>query len=292
MLGRGEMFESRFAVLALGIMALLGASSSVSLAQRGRTVFIKEPTGWFGVRISDQAMLDERGDAFFDSYPVVTHVDSGSPAAKAGVLPGDQLLTFNSHDMRGGSMALAKWLRVGAPFVLKIRRNDGTRILRGKLEKRPDDWDQRMVVELSVPEAFEQRRGSVSRGPGQRMEVRLHQRMPTVEPLPMVLAPALGYGGGLYPFAGAEFTPLNTDLCDVLGVKPEGVFVTNVLQGSAARNAGLRGGDIILRADSIKVVNPMDLVRAIRSADESDHTIVLQIMRKHKLQALTLSWGN
>ncbi|PYO50105.1 MAG: hypothetical protein DMD72_03335 [Gemmatimonadetes bacterium] len=290
MLGRMEMFESRFTVVALGIMALLVAPQG-ALAQRGRNVVIKEPTGWFGVRISDQAMVDERGDAFFDSYPVVTHVDSGSPAAKAGVLPGDVLLTFNSHDMRGGSMALAKWLRVGAPFVLKIRRNDGTRVLRGKLDKRPDDWDQRMIVELSVPEGFEQRRGSISRAP-QRMEMRVRQMMPMPEPLPVMLAPALGYGGGVYPFAGAEFTPLNSDLCDVLGVKPEGVFVTNVVEGSAARNAGLRGGDIILRADSIKVTDPTDLVRAIKSANESDHAIVLQIMRKHKLQALTLRWGN
>ena len=285
-----EMFQSRFTVVALGIMALLVAPQG-ALAQRGRNVVIKEPTGWFGVRISDQAMVDERGDAFFDSYPVVTHVDSGSPAAKAGVLPGDVLLTFNSHDMRGGSMALAKWLRVGAPFVLKIRRNDGTRVLGGKLDKRPDDWDQRMIVELSVPEGFEQRRGSISRAP-QRMEMRVRQMMPMPEPMPVMLAPALGYGGGVYPFAGAEFTPLNSDLCDVLGVKPEGVFVTNVVEGSAARNAGLRGGDIILRADSIKVTDPTDLVRAIKSANESDHAIVLQIMRKHKLQALTLRWGN
>jgi len=290
MLGRMEMFQSRFTVVALGIMALLVAPQG-ALAQRGRNVVIKEPTGWFGVRISDQAMVDERGDAFFDSYPVVTHVDSGSPAAKAGVLPGDVLLTFNSHDMRGGSMALAKWLRVGAPFVLKIRRNDGTRVLRGKLDKRPDDWDQRMIVELSVPEGFEQRRGSISRAP-QRMEMRVRQMMPMPEPMPVMLAPALGYGGGVYPFAGAEFTPHNSDLCDVLGVKPEGVFVTNVVEGSAARNAGLRGGDIILRADSIKVTDPTDLVRAIKSANESDHAIVLQIMRKHKLQALTLRWGN
>ena len=290
MLGRMEMFQSRFTVVALGIMALLVAPQG-ALAQRGRNVVIKEPTGWFGVRISDQAMVDERGDAFFDSYPVVTHVDSGSPAAKAGVLPGDVLLTFNSHDMRGGSMALAKWLRVGAPFVLKIRRNDGTRVLGGKLDKRPDDWDQRMIVELSVPEGFEQRRGSISRAP-QRMEMRVRQMMPMPEPMPVMLAPALGYGGGVYPFAGAEFTPLNSDLCDVLGVKPEGVFVTNVVEGSAARNAGLRGGDIILRADSIKVTDPTDLVRAIKSANESDHAIVLQIMRKHKLQALTLRWGN
>jgi S1-C subfamily serine protease len=120
--------------------------------------------------------------------------------------------------------------------------------------------------------------------------MRVRERMPAPEPLPTILAPALGYGGNVYPFAGAEFTPLNSDLCDALGVKPEGVFVTNVVEDSPARNAGLRGGDIILKADNIKVDTPIDLVQAIRTADDSDRTIVLQIMRKHKLQALTLRW--
>ncbi len=241
------------------------------------------PTGWFGVRISDQAMVDERGNAFFDSYPVVTHVDPNSPAARAGVRPGDVLLTFNSHDMRGGSVELAKWLKVGAPFVLRIRRNDATRVIRGTLEKRPENWEQQMTVELTVPEIMEQRSGGFSRG-------MLRTRMPAPDPLPTVLGPALGYGGGVYPFAGAEFTALNQDLCDALGVKPEGVFVTNVVEGSAARTAGLRGGDVIVKADSIKIESPIDLVRAIRIADEADHTVDLQIVRKRKNQALVLRW--
>lgn len=115
-------------------------------------------------------------------------------------------------------------------------------------------------------------------------------RMPAPEPLPTVLAPALGYGAGVYPFAGAEFTALNDDLGDVLDVKAEGVFVTNVVEGSPARVAGLRGGDIILKADGIRVESPIDLVRAIRIADEKDRTVVLRIARKHKQQDLTLRW--
>jgi len=114
--------------------------------------------------------------------------------------------------------------------------------------------------------------------------------MPAPDPMSMVLPPALGYRTNVYPFAGAEFTVLNSDLSDVLGVKPEGVFVTNVVEGSPARVAGLRGGDIILRADGIKVETPMDLVRAIRSADDSDRRVVLQIVRKHRPQTLMLRW--
>lgn len=281
-------------------MSALGSASLFALALAGATLPLgaqvertppapaQPPTGWFGVRISDQAMITDRGDAFFDSYPVVTSVDSGSPAAKAGVKSGDVLLTFNSHDMRGASVELAKWLKVGAPFVLKIRRNEATRVVRGTLARRPDDWEQNLRVELTMPEIMEHERGSMSRVPMQRVQVR--ERMPAPNPMSMVLPPALGYGTSVYPFAGAEFTELNNDLSDALGVKAEGVFVTNVVEGSPARAAGLRGGDIILKADSIRVETPIDLVRAIRSADDTDRRVVLQIIRKHKPQTLILGW--
>lgn len=274
--------------LPLALIAALALPFGVQ-AQRTPAVLMQPPTGWFGVRISDQAMMDERGNAFFDSYPVVTSVDSNSPAAKAGVRPGDVLLTFNSHDMRGGSVELSKWLKAGAPFVLRIRRNDATRVIKGTLERRPENWEQQMIVELTVPEIMEQRSGAISRAPIQRTGM-IRTRMPAPDPLPAVLGPALGYGGGVYPFAGAEFTALNRDLSDALGVKPEGVFVTSVVEGSAARIAGLRGGDVIVKANSIKIESPIDLVRAIRTADETDQTVDLQIVRKHKTQTLVLRW--
>ena len=293
-----EIFESRTSLLAGALMACCclpafaqaqdSSRRTIVIKENPRTM-IKEPTGWFGVRINDQAMMDEKGNAFFDSYPVVERVDPNSPASRAGVRPGDVLLMFNNHDMRGGSIELAKWLKAGTPFVLKIRRNDATRLLRGTLARRPADWDSRMVVELSVPEMLEQRERSVSREPmGGTMRVRT--AVPTPEPMTTFLPRALGYGTSVYPFAGAEFTRLNADLCDVLGVKEEGVFVTNVADGSVARNAGLRGGDIVLKADNIKITSPIDLVRAIGAADEGDRTVNLQILRKHQPQQLTLRW--
>jgi len=69
--------------------------------------------------------------------------------------------------------------------------------------------------------------------------------------------------------------------------------VTNVMEGSAARTAGLRGGDVIVKADGVKIENPIDLVSAIRSADmrsTTNHAIDLQIIRKHRAQTLTLRW--
>ena len=289
--GRNILVSTKASLLALGLIALL-APSLAAQAQRTRTIIVQPPTGWFGVRISDQALVDDRGNAFFDSYPVVTSVDSGSPAAKAGVQPGDVLLSFNSHDMRGGSIELSRWLKAGSPFELKIRRNDATRVVKGTLGRRPQNWEEKFIVELTMPEIMARQSGSVARSPMQRTAI-IRSRMPAPEPLPQVLLPALGYGGGIYPFAGAEFTALNADLAEALGMKPEGVFVTNVIEGSAAKSAGLRGGDVILKADSIKVENPIYLVRAIRNADmrsAANHAIDLQIIRKHKPQTLTQRW--
>lgn len=292
-----EMFESRASLVAGALMAcsclpvLAGAQDTaprtVGVREPRRAVAVREPSGWFGVRISDQALVDENGNAFFDSYPVVTSVNPDSPAEKAGVRAGDVLLNFNSIDMRGGSVELAKWLKVGAPFILKIRRNDETKILKGRLARRPDDWEQR--VELSMTQALDLRQRSLSREPS-RSTVNVRTRLPAPQPLLTILPPALGFGGGVYPFAGAEFMELNPDLSDVLGVGPEGVFVTNVLEASPARNAGLRGGDIVLKADGAKVNGPIDLVRAIKVADQGDRSVDLQILRKHQLLALTLRW--
>lgn len=251
---------------------------------------VEMPSGWFGVRISDQAILNESGAAFFDRYPIVTNVEPGSPAARAGVHPGDVLITFNSHDMRGGALQMSDWLKPGAPFQLRLRRNDAIRTVRGVLSRRPEGWEQVVVVQVSplqemMTQSPQASGGEASPEPGM---VRVRAEGATPPRLPSLLAPALGLGRGIYPFLGAEFTALNADLCDLLGVKPEGVFVANVAEGSLAREAGLRGGDVVVMANSNRIRTPNDLVRAIRDAD--DRTVKLQVIRKHKPGTVTLAW--
>jgi S1-C subfamily serine protease len=278
-------------ILAAGLISFAGFPAILA-AQTPPSV-PEPPAGWLGVTISDNAIVDENFNAFFEAYPVVSRVDERSPAARAGVRRGDVLISFNSHDMRGGAVQMKNWLKPGAPFVLQLRRNDVMREVRGIVGKRPEGWQEVAIVTLSPRQAIESRVGTMGGGPLKPRNVMVRSRMPSPAPLPGVLAPAMGYGGGVYPFAGAEFTALNDDLCEALEVKPEGVFVTNVMEGSAARAAGLRGGDIILKADGIKTNTPFDLVGAIRNADmrnTTSHSIELQILRKHKPQALTLRW--
>jgi serine protease Do len=277
----------------LAIVFALSGASLIPLAAMAQGVPLAQaqtPKGWFGVMISDQAVLNESGAAFFDRYPVVTKVEEGSPAAKAGVRPGDVLMTFNSHDMRGGAFEMSNWLKPGARFELRLRRNNGVRIVKGIVQPRPEDWAEKITLEVTpMDEVVMERRPDGATPRGVRTVYLERPRTNSPPRLPSVLVPALGFGSGLYPFAGAEFTAMNDDLSEVLGVKEQGVFVTNVIAGSLARTSGLRGGDVVVMADSIRVENPNDLVKAIRSAN--DQSVRLQIIRKHKPQAVILRWS-
>lgn len=284
---KGQMAAAMIASLALPAISM---AQNVPLPPQSPPL-IEMPTGWFGVRISDQAILNESGAAFFDKYPIVTNVEPGSPADRAGVHPGDVLLTFNAHDMRGGSLQMSDWLKPGAPFQLRLRRNAAIRTVRGMLGRRPEGWEQVVVVQVSPLEemmARSREAPGVEAGPEQPGMLRVRTEGPMAPRVPSLLAPALGLGRGVYPFIGAEFTALNSDLSDLLGVKPEGVFVANVAEGSLAREAGLRGGDVVVTANSTKIRTPNDLVRAIR--DANDRTVRLQVIRKHKPETVTLSW--
>ena len=267
---------------AAAIAVALAAGQAFAQGTTPRT----QPRGWFGVTISDNGIFDESGRAFFDGYPIVSEVEPGSPAARAGVRAGDVLVSFNSHDMKGTSLQLRNWLQPGAPFVLRLRRNNAVRNVRGTLGVRPEGWAPNTQVAITTIEGLPSRASTVR-------TQRVTTRLPTPVPagLPPVLLPAFSYGGGVYPFAGAEFTALNDDLSEVLGVKAEGVFVTTVMEGSPARASGLRGGDVVLVADSIKLDNPVALVRAIREAGASDRTTIrLEILRKRKPMTVLLRW--
>ena len=286
------MRRSSIVIILVGAFAIPGIANGQGMVPVPPALPVEPPTGWFGVRVSDEAIFNESGAAFFDRYPVVSAVEPGSPAAKAGVRAGDVMLTFNSHDMRGSALKMSDWLKPGAPFELRLRRNDAVRVVRGVLARRPEGWEDLVVVQVSPLEPMGQ--GALPIGGRAPQTGMMRTRIvgvgspPPPPRLPSVLVPALGLGRGIYPFAGAEFTALNSDLSDLLGVKPEGVFVTNVIEGSLARNAGLRGGDVVVMADNIKIENPIDLVRAIRTAE--DQSVKLQIIRKRKPGTVVLKW--
>lgn len=81
-------------------------------------------------------------------------------------------------------------------------------------------------------------------------------------------------GTGSDKLAGAEFSDL--DRSHPLYGKVQGALVTRLDQGSAARNAGLRQGDIIVGVNRQLTKSVADLTKALGAADK---TFALNVVR-------------
>ncbi len=91
-----------------------------------------------------------------------------------------------------------------------------------------------------------------------------------------------------WPFLGVEVTTMTQEVAVQLKIKyTPGVFVANVLEGSAAEKAGIKKGDIIISIDGKPVKTSDELINIIRSHKVGDNVIV-EIMRKGLSQSLRL----
>jgi serine protease Do len=86
--------------------------------------------------------------------------------------------------------------------------------------------------------------------------------------------------------AGAELARVDPDLGEAFGVD-HGVLILSVAPATPAEQAGLRAGDVILRADTIDVRSPGALQRAVLHA--RGRPLELSIIRKRKPRTLTLN---
>jgi S1-C subfamily serine protease len=75
---------------------------------------------------------------------------------------------------------------------------------------------------------------------------------------------------------GAQLAPLNPQLAEYFPVE-RGVFVVQVLEGTPAFEAGLRGGDIIVNAGGEEVASLSDLRFGIGA---SEGPLRIQVIRK------------
>jgi hypothetical protein len=175
------------------------------------------------------------------------------------------VLSYNDVDAHDNPLAVQRFLRPGERLVMRVRR-DGVRSVALTVAKRPSR--SRMRVSVSTEE--------VAQVP---MPPMMQVPIPIMAPL-RILRDA--------PLAGAQLAELNEGLASVLNVRDQGVLVVDVMPGSPAMSSGLEPGDVIVRADSLVVVNPGALIRAMRLA--SDHSVLLDLLRKGKTQRVTLHW--
>jgi S1-C subfamily serine protease len=114
---------------------------------------------------------------------------------------------------------------------------------------------------------------------------RVAQLAPTPPGAVMILG---GMDPGSVPMAGATLIAIKDEsLGHIFGVSG-GVLVAEVFS-DPAESSGLKGGDVIRRADGDEVSDVAQLRRIIE-AHNGDRAVELEIVRQKRTRSLTLRW--
>lgn len=249
--------------------------------------------GWVGVAYTTGVgTTDRNGAMVFADYPVIESIEPNSPAERAGLSAGDTILAMNSQDLRKTPLPVATMVQPGKKIVFRFRRN-AVREVTLTVAPRPRGSRESYEVTIFGPTPAPSPLGS---GPGSQVLLRRPRRAAEVAAraaatpvTPIAAMPSIVLGGPrILALAGAELTELNPGLGALAGVETPGVFVINVAVGTPAKESGLRPGDVIVKAGSLAVGDPGDLIRAFRESNGS--SLRLAIIRNKKPQMLTLRW--
>jgi serine protease Do len=239
----------------------------------------EKPAGWLGIVFVEEASFDRKQDGehvwTFLDYPVILSVEPGSPAERAGLAAGDLLIALDGRNVREGVPAFAKLLQPGARLPVRVKRGKETRSFTVMVEPRPHGFDVTYGAPDSLRVRVDPREFAV---PRPRAVPRPPH--PPVPPIPYD-------AGAASPIAGAELVPLRGDLREYFEAD-EGLLVLRVARGTPGARAGLRGGDVIVRANGSAITSVAGLQRALARSEERE--VKLEVVRKQETHSLTLRW--
>ena len=259
------------------------------LAARG------QPEGWFGVYVETISTGEARGGAVLRSmeYPRVRSVEPGSPAARAGLLAGDQLIAIDGVDLRRSEFDTRELLP-GRTLPVRISRDGQARDLRVTIAPRPRTFVSGVTMRVTtegqpVP-------GAIARvrvvEPADARTIAREPRTPRAVPV-LGAAPVIFFSSqnGM-TVAGAEVLRLSAELRTALDLEVrDGLFVVQVARSTPAERAGLRQGDVLLRAGGVTLVTPLALQRAVAAAaDSGAGGIRIELVRAKKTRAVEMRW--
>lgn len=329
LLVRSAVLATAAAVLAAPSTGMAQVTSGGVVKDRDtvHTIHIRRPVGYIGITYSGDQKTEvtrNRIIVTYADYPVVVAVEPGSPAQRAGIIAGDTILAFNDRDLRAAPIPLSDIMKPGAKVSVRLRRNSALRTATMDVARRPAtamaiaptpegtafrfvmpnaplDSAAREDIRRQVKQAHEQvlRELETNRALTERQREQMRRAMDQALRSAAPTRPAAGaplsltIGGGVSGVGGAEMTPLNPDLAELVRVQ-RGVFVVKVNPGTPAEQAGLRSGDVIISVGDSAVTDVAQLRRAINTAqrrvraDGGERTIPMEIVRKQRKRKLAL----
>jgi len=205
----------------------------------------------------------------------VEKVIDGSPAAAAGIQPGDVIVRFEGEDV-SSSRKLTRLLGEVSPdhtAKIVVVRGGSEREIPVTIAKRPmPKWEQgnfefkfpNNEFKMDIPK-FD-------------LQLPDFKNLPDLKNLPNMPDFQKGdfmwqhFGGGRQ--IGIGVTPLTKQLAEHFGVQ-DGAIINNVRENSPAAKAGLKAGDIVVEVDGKPIKGEGDIMRAVREKKDGDVTLTI-----------------
>ncbi len=224
----------------------------------------KVERGWLGVRVVET-----------DGRLEVVVVEPKGPAELAKIKESDIILKIDGKDIMSGE-ALSSEIRSRKPgqdITLRIERDGKPMDIKVKLGEYTEE-EARREQELSFPRLF----------PPKDMKPESRPRIFTGPKYPAPMTP--GFVLEKRKFIGVTLQALNKDMADHYGIKDGvGLLVWEFAEDSPAKNAGLKAGDVILKADG-KLVESVAALSEIIQGKKKGDKVKIEFVRDKKTMSL------
>jgi S1-C subfamily serine protease len=238
--------------MALAIPVDIVRSVAVEIKEKGRV-----QRGWLGISFYE----NEKGAI------EVVEVEKESPAELAKLEEGDLVLQIDGKDLTSPEM-LVKEIRKRKPgqtITLKIQRDGKESDVKVKLGEytQEDAWRE---MELRFPQLFvgPEAKDFEKAAPFARKAFSFETRK----------------------YIGVSVDPLNKELAEYFGVKEGwGLLVAKLREDAPAQKAGLRVGDVLVKADGKKLERQGDLSRVIQKKEKGDK-IKIEFYRDKRMRSV------
>jgi S1-C subfamily serine protease len=211
-------------------------------------------------------------------------VDHDAPAGKAGLREHDVILRMNGQAIDGEEQ-IRRMLREsppGTPLTLLVSRDGQQMTVTTQTANREAVERQAWEQHLTVPEPL----------PPAEIDGSIYFAAPDSAAPPV--RGGNSFLGALVmdpSYTGAMLETMSTQLAEYFGVPGgAGLLVRSVEANSPALLAGMRAGDVVVRANAKSVANSADWTKAIR--DSHGHPLAVVVLRDKKELTLTLTPDN